>query len=96
MKKKHFLMPTKQKVVATLIILGFVFAATFFLDVLGELMVPADLQKILNEGAFMEMFEENQAELVNLGLRVILLSVLLNLVAVYLAVCIVFAYVKKD
>lgn len=96
MKKTNFLMPTKQKVVSTLVILGFVFAATFLMDIFGDLLVPSDLMEFLNQDAMMQTLMERQSELVTVGIKVLALGALLNLVAVYLAVCIIFAYIKKD
>jgi len=96
MKKKSFLYPTKGKVLSTLIVLGFVFAATFLMDVLGDLLVPADLMEFLSQGEFMESLMERQSEIITLGVKVLALGALLNLVAVYLAVCIIFHYFKNE
>jgi hypothetical protein len=96
MKKKSFLFPTRAKVLSTLIILAFVFAGTLIFDIVGDLLVPADLMEFLNQSALTDILAERQQELVSLSVKILAVGALIQFALIYLSVCITFHYFKNE
>ena len=86
----HFLKPTREKIIGTIIVLIAIFLGSFINEAISNQLLPKELLTADLESAVTDIIKSDTAGFIGLGLKILVINVLVNISIVYLSMCFIF------